>query len=137
MICQIALSIISDTSERRSTVISPVFSQGGPVLPIAFSRVSGDGRLTLVIDPQSEGERLPSNKAGRDVETRYAVSTFPQTDLNRAIKNLRKREGCAADCIGYANLARRIFRITQLSPTTGNEVGISGTIRAVSTKLKK
>jgi hypothetical protein len=41
------------------------WKRGGPVLPIEFSRVSSDGRLTLVIDEQY----------GVDVITRYVLSS--------------------------------------------------------------
>lgn len=40
------------------------WQRGGPVLPIEFSRISSDERLTLVIDEQN----------GINVTTRYALS---------------------------------------------------------------
>jgi len=61
-------------------------------LPIEFSRVSRDGRLTLVIDPLH----------GVPVATRFAPSAF--TNLNDAIANLREREGTSSERIGYVNL---------------------------------
>jgi len=61
---------------------------GGPVLPIEFSRVSKDGRLTLVIDP-----------AGPPVPTRFALS--PRTDITDAVEDLRKREGTIRKWIGF------------------------------------
>ena len=42
------------------------WTDGGPVLPIEFSRISDDGRLTLVID----------ERHGVDVPTRYAFSSL-------------------------------------------------------------
>ena len=61
----------------------------GPVLPIEFSRVSRDGRLTLVID----------EKHGVDVPTLYALSA--DRDLEAAIESLRKREGSPRNRIGF------------------------------------
>lgn len=55
--------------------------RNGPILPIEFSRVSGDGRLTLVIDELN----------GAEVITRYAVSR--QSDFGSAIHDLMRREG--------------------------------------------
>lgn len=59
----------------------------GPVLPIEFSRISQDGRLTLVIDPN-----------GAQVHVLYAVSTF--MELDHAILDLAVREGCGKNKIG-------------------------------------
>ena len=61
---------------------------GGPTLPIEFSRVSGDGRLTLVID--SSGPQVP---------TRFALS--PRVDVSDAVEDLRRREGTIRKCIGF------------------------------------
>jgi hypothetical protein len=54
---------------------------GGPALPIEFSRISNNGRLTLVIDEQ----------CGVPVPTRFALSAF--TDAEAAIRDLQVREG--------------------------------------------
>lgn len=115
------------------------FLQGGPTLPIAFSRVSSNGPITLVIDPQSDAEgRKPANRVGRDVTSWYARSSHPYNELNEAITNLRKREGSPQPQegkphpIGYVNLQEKTFRITQLSPGTGNPVTIRGTINAIT-----
>jgi hypothetical protein len=61
----------------------------GPVLKIEFSRISADGRLTLVIDPDH----------GSDVTTQYAESTH--LDIPAAIENLRQREGTTKANIGF------------------------------------
>lgn len=58
---------------------------GGPILPIEFSRISDDGRLTLVIDED----------VGVDVSTRYVMSSFE--DLGLAIADLQKREKAPTD----------------------------------------
>lgn len=66
----------------------------GPVLPIEFSRISDDGRLTLVID----------EKNGVQVPTRYALSAFD--DLNSAIENLKERENMKnKNRVGYVEIA--------------------------------
>lgn len=82
-------SLIWDPRElpREGTWIQP-----GPPVPIEFSRVSSDARLTLVIDP-SHGERLP---------TRYVCS--PRSDISDAIADLKQREGTAARYIGFVDL---------------------------------
>jgi hypothetical protein len=54
---------------------------GSPVLPIEFSRISNDGRLTLVIDDQ----------CGVPVPTRFALSTLG--DAQAAVCDLQLREG--------------------------------------------
>ena len=53
---------------------------GGPTLPIEFSRISNNGRLTLVIDERS----------GVPVPTRYALSTL--TSIDAAVRDLQLRE---------------------------------------------
>ena len=64
---------------------------GGPVLPLEFSRVSRDGRLTLVID----------GVHGVEVSTRFAIST--RRVLHDAIADLRDREGTIWKRIGFVD----------------------------------
>ncbi|MEX2531456.1 MAG: hypothetical protein WD960_11850 [Gemmatimonadota bacterium] len=59
----------------------------GPRLPIEFSRVTTDGRLTLVVDPVD----------GVAVQTWVARSPLPPDDARR---NLAEREACAIEHIG-------------------------------------
>jgi hypothetical protein len=60
---------------------------------LEFSRVSGDERLTLVID-ETHGRECPA-----------LVARSGLTDLNAAIRNLMAREGTTRDeDIGYINL---------------------------------
>jgi hypothetical protein len=68
----------------------------GPVLPIEFSRVSSDGRLTLVIDANASL-----------ITTAYAMSA--ETSLDRALENLANRETCNVSKIGYYDLASDTF----------------------------
>jgi hypothetical protein len=56
------------------------FERGGPKLPLEFSRISDDGRLTLVIDEQ-HGESVP---------TRFAISE--RDKLPEAVTDLWIRE---------------------------------------------
>jgi len=74
--------------DRRELPILGEWQKGGPVLPIEFSRISRDGRLTLVID----------DKNGVPVGTYYAQSA--SSDLLQAVKDLRKREGSPKEMIG-------------------------------------
>lgn len=60
----------------------------GPFLPIEFSRISSDGRLTLVIQP-----------GAGEIKTFYAISKY--TDLNLAVLDLAVREGSGRNKIGY------------------------------------
>ncbi|WP_318350814.1 hypothetical protein [Aquipluma nitroreducens] len=59
----------------------------GPMLPIEFFRISSDGRLTLVIDPDAE-----------KLQTLYSISQIEK--LDHAILNLAVREGCGRNKIG-------------------------------------
>jgi hypothetical protein len=69
------------------------WKQGGPVLPIEFSRVSSDKRLTLVIDEEN----------GSWVPTRYSASE--KILLRDATSDLQIREGAkSADKTGYVDL---------------------------------
>ena len=81
------------------------FSEGGPILPIEFSRISQTGEragcLTLVIDEQN----------GVNVPTRYAVSYNINLDL--ALTNLRIVENISEKfhyTVGYVNLVRNTER---------------------------
>ena len=75
--------------DPRSLPYREGWKLGGPALPLEFSRVSKDGRLTLVIDGVN----------GVEVPTRFAVST--RGVLNDAIADLRDREGTVSKCIGF------------------------------------
>lgn len=70
--------------------ISSGWKKDGPVLPIEFLRVSKDGRLTLVINPQDDAAC---------VTTLWAISFFD--DIQKAINNLRDREGTIEKHIGF------------------------------------
>jgi hypothetical protein len=74
------------------------WSQNGPFLPIEYSRISGDGRLTLVISDDVN-----------EVKTLFAISTFET--LDQAILNLAIRENSNISTIGFY-----IKNSSQISP---------------------
>ncbi len=79
--------------DPRKLHLAGGWQEGGPILPIEFSRISDNGRLTLVID----------EKHGADVPTRYALSSL--SDLDLAITDLQKQESTPyRDRIGFADL---------------------------------
>jgi hypothetical protein len=69
-----------------------MWQKEGPRLPVEFSRVSGDGRLTLVID----------QAVGVPVNTRYVLS--PRTFTSDAVKDLAAREGTGPSQIGFVDV---------------------------------
>lgn len=80
--------------DRRELAIAEAFRRDGPRLPIEFCRVSGDGRLTLVIE----------EAFGTSCRTYVAESA--NRDLDAAIENLRLREGMpSAKSVGFVDVA--------------------------------
>ena len=79
------------------------WSSDGPFLPIEYSRISSDGRLTLVISDE-----------GNEVKTLFAISTFET--LDQAILNLAIREGSNISTIGFY-----INSSNQISPNNFNQ----------------
>jgi len=69
-----------DRWDRKDLAVIAEFEPSGPLLPIEFCRVSGNGRLTLVI----------AEAFGTRCITYSAISAFD--DLDAAIENLRVRE---------------------------------------------
>jgi hypothetical protein len=74
--------------ENLAYDIESKWSPDGPFLPIEYSRISGDGRLTLVISDEVN-----------EVKTLFAISTFET--LDQAILNLAIREGSNISTIGF------------------------------------
>jgi hypothetical protein len=81
--------------DARGLPIEKNWRKGGPRLPLEFSRVSRDGRLTLVVD----------YKNGAVVETYYALSA--RADLDHAVGDLAEREGTTTKHIGLVDLSGR------------------------------
>jgi hypothetical protein len=80
--------------DRRKLAVAEGFRPCGPPLPVEFCRVSGDGRLTLVID----------ETFGASCSTYSALSDFG--NLDTAIDNLRLREGMpGAKGVGFVDVA--------------------------------
>lgn len=75
--------------DPRKLPYKGTWQSGGPLLPLEFSRVSQDARLTLVIDKR-DGCTLP---------VRFAIST--RRDLGDAVADLRDREGTVRRWIGF------------------------------------
>ena len=84
-------SLVWDPRELKER-IEHGFKPGGPKLPIEFSRVSKDTRLTLVID------RLH----GVDVPTGFAVSI--RSSLSEVVEDLCEREGTNKQHIGFTDV---------------------------------
>lgn len=81
-------SLIWDPKELE---INDDWNEDGPELPIEFARLSGRGRLTLVIHEQAD-----------PVQVLWARSASNELDL--AIENLKSRERTIETYIGFYNL---------------------------------
>jgi hypothetical protein len=82
--------------DRRVLALADAFRPVGPILPLEFSRISIDKRLTLVID---ENRGTPC--------TTY-VAPSPYLDLDDAVENLRLREGMPGpDGVGFVDTHAR------------------------------
>ena len=77
--------------EPKGLKCDKCWRKDGPELPIEFTRISKDGRLTLVIYPTV-----------KKVKTYWTLST--ESTLEAARQNLRKREGTCLDKIGFVSL---------------------------------
>ncbi len=76
-------------SPRELLTDQSPWHEDGPKLPIEFSRIASDGRLTLVIDPDFD-----------DVQTYWHLMDV--NDLDEARVNLKMREGAESiEEIGY------------------------------------
>jgi hypothetical protein len=77
----------------RDLSVTGTFAPNGPCLPIEFCRISGNGRMTLVID----------DTLGIPCGTYCAASAFD--NLKAAAENLRVREGMPSpNGIGFVDL---------------------------------
>ena len=70
--------------DPRELEAAATFAPNGPLLPVEFCRVSGDGRLTLVVD-ETFGIVCKTHSAPSALQT-----------LDDAIENLRVREGMSS-----------------------------------------
>jgi hypothetical protein len=78
-----------------------LWESGGPILPVEFSRVSRDSRLTAVIDYEH----------GAEVQTRYVLS--PRVDIDDAVNDLRRREDTVKKHIGFVDVKNGIDSATR------------------------
>ena len=85
----------SDAEDKEFAQHHDEWQQGGPPLPIEFSRISQtrDDALTLVIDPE----------CGTGVPTRFCLSN--EHDPAKAALHLRRREKTGTESIGVVDLA--------------------------------
>ncbi|MGR3301299.1 MAG: hypothetical protein ACUZ8I_02235 [Candidatus Scalindua sp.] len=81
--------------DKRELKISSDWSKDGIKLPIEFSRISQDGRLTLVIDEDY----------GTLVDTYWAISR--SSGIEESIEDLRQREGTINKRIGFLDLKNK------------------------------
>ncbi len=99
--------------DPRGLPIKCKWRKNGPNLPIEFSRISQDGRLTLVID-ENNGEK---------VQTLYALSK--RITLADAIADLQEREDTVCKNIGHINLSEK----TNSNKTSDKESDIHKVIK--------
>lgn len=78
----------------------------GPILPIEFSMIANNKRLSAVLD----------DKDGVMCPTRFVISS--QTILKDAIEDLRQREGTTIENIGYVDLQQNQSSIEEYSHQT-------------------
>ena len=73
-----------------------IWQEDGPELPLEFSRISRDARLTLVIDQTD----------GKIIKALHVLS--PRTSLDDACEDLRKREGIPnKKSIGWVDIVKK------------------------------
>ncbi len=98
--------------DQRALRIDGSWNNQDPCLEIEFSRVSKDGRLTLVIDPDN----------GAEIETYHAKSV--RSDLGDAIADLRDREGTIRKRIGFVEVGSGNNSISEFT----DQADVSGTL---------
>jgi hypothetical protein len=114
---------------RDLETVAP-FSANGPLLPVEFCRIAADGRLTLAIDEDVGA-----------VCTTYSAESA-HDDLDRAIENLRIREGTNTREVGFAEPASgrespiAVDRHPQVVASIGAWAASKGYDAAIWTALK-
>lgn len=92
----------------RDLQIRGDWHRDGPFLPVEFARVSGDGRLTLVLYPNADR-----------VQVLWAYAKV--NNLNEAVKNLCQREETEQYRIGFDSIKEGKNRC-QIVPEILNEI---------------
>lgn len=80
----------------RQLAMAGTWTPTGPTLPIEFSRIAADGRLTLIVD----------HEVGEECATWVCRSPLSLPD---AVSNLASRERCDPKLIGWINLETTRF----------------------------
>ena len=80
----------------------------GPCLPVEFARISGNGRLTLVLYPDADR-----------VQVLWAYAEF--NNLYKAVENLRQREG-TKQCLIRFDSIKENKNCCQIVPEILNEI---------------
>lgn len=86
---------------------------GGPILPLEFSKIADNKRLSVIIDSQ-DGVMCP---------TRFVIST--RTTLADAIEDLAQREQTTAEYIGYVDLEQNRSSIEEYP----EQINVDQTVR--------
>jgi len=86
------------------------WSQTDIEVPLEFSRISKDGRLTLVID-EANG-----------VKNKLWMAQTKYTNIDRAINALKLRENTLKSGISYINLPKKKYRIVNTPPKITQEI---------------
>ena len=92
----------------RDLQIRGEWHRDGPFLPVEFARISGDGRLTLVLYPNANS-----------VQVRWAYAEV--NSLDKAVGNLLQREETAQCRIGFI-LIKENKSCCQVVPEILNEI---------------
>ena len=79
-------------------------------LPLEFSRISQDGRLTLVIDEEN------------GAENNIWMTPAKYKNIDLAINALKKREKTLKGAISYVNLPKKKYRIRNTSPKIAQQL---------------
>jgi hypothetical protein len=80
----------------------------GPCLPVEFARISGDGRLTLILYPDADR-----------VQVLWAYAEV--NNLDKAVENLQQREGTKRCLIGFYSIKEN-KNSCQIIPEILNEI---------------
>lgn len=99
--------------ETADLPIASEWKTGGPVLPLEFSRVSDNRKLTIVLDPE----------VGVNCKTQFAFSA--RSNLADAIEDLRVREQTVQEHIGFVDLPRHLSS----SQTYPHQVDVDAIVR--------
>lgn len=107
---------------RELNIPKEKWNEDGPALPIEFSRISNDGRVTLIIDEKAE------------LQTILWVE-LEQKELNEARCLLARREGTKFEKISYINANADINKENKIESNIVNWLNIKKLDVAIWTGL--